>query len=83
MNSQKRLLSKHLNVSLGVGGAHLDRMDPGLGAADALHRGDGGSVKLAERQEAGVGRVMSEAAVKKNLRGLSGSLRRVLGSRLG
>lgn len=35
--------------------AHLDRVDPGLGAADALHRGDGGSVKLADRQEAGVG----------------------------
>lgn len=32
----------------------LNRVDPGLGAADALHGGDGGSVELAERQEAGV-----------------------------
>lgn len=33
----------------------LNRMDPGLGAPNALHRGDGSSVELTERQQAGVG----------------------------
>lgn len=30
-----------------VGEAHLHRVDPGLGAAHALNRGDGGTVQLA------------------------------------
>lgn len=38
----------------------LHRVESGLGAADALHRGDGGSVELAQRQQAGVDRVMSD-----------------------
>lgn len=29
--------------------SHLHWVDPGLGAADALNRGDSGSVKLADR----------------------------------
>lgn len=41
-----------------VGEAHLHRVDPGLGAANALHRGDGGAVQLAQRQQAGIRRVM-------------------------
>ena len=43
---------------------HLYRVDPGLGAADALHRGHGGSVELADRQEAGVDCIMSDRVVK-------------------
>lgn len=44
----------------------LYRVDPGLGAADALHRDDCSSVELTERQEAGVGWVMSDSIVKVN-----------------
>ena len=43
---------------------HLYRVDPGLGAADTLHRGHGGSVELADRQEAGIDCVMSDGVVK-------------------
>lgn len=45
---------------------HLHGVNPGLGAAYALHRGDCGSVELTERQQAGVGRVMSDGTVKAN-----------------
>lgn len=41
-----------------VGEAHLHRVDSGLGAANALHRGYGGAMQLAQRQQAGIGRVM-------------------------
>lgn len=41
-------------------------MDPGLCAADTLHRGDGGSIELTDRQEAGIGRVMAGCTVKGN-----------------
>lgn len=39
---------------------NLYGVDPGLGAAHALHGGDGGSVELTERQQARVDRVMAE-----------------------
>lgn len=43
---------------------YLHRVDPGCGAADALHCGDSGAVELAERQEAGVHSVMADGEVK-------------------
>lgn len=62
----------HINVdgknNRGVPGTDLHRVDPGLGAADALHCGDRGSVELTERQEAGVGRVMADGTSKGDLR---------------
>lgn len=42
--------------------AHLHWVETGPGAADALHSGHGGSVELADGQQAGIGRGMSGAA---------------------
>lgn len=36
-------------------GPDLHGVDAGLGAADTLHCGDGGSIELTDRQEAGIG----------------------------
>lgn len=57
-----------INVDGKNPGTDLHRVDPGLGAADALHCGDRGSVELTEGQQAGVGRVMADGTSKGDLR---------------